>query len=514
MNLFRLIATTDVGKDLFSETWTEGNLYQIQGLTEALGSFACTVISVVGFGIVIFSILKNAMSGLYVVNPTFWDRVDEVKSQAVSNMQGTVNDLTGKSGNFAVQKIGGVLTFILEYIPNIKALTDFDDDVEIDKKQYFMKSIPLLVAQIFIGMLIFFGYPAKIAEWIGDGATWALSAVINNVDPVQVVQGMSDKFTVYTLSTDGSVVPMEKVINNMTTDMVRNVSTKYSDMSKEVIQDTALKIEGKLLESFNNSTLTSVLGAEEGYHVTVSATTQNVAPQVSESYRKLEGSEVWMAQATNGTYSFKYWMQASPIISKGSTKVGADDYFVWTIQATPVAVSNTSTANLIIFGGINSTGTTKGSTVSYTINGITVGSNSGSDVKGTLGQSMVVEVLSKDDGNVLATYNAILQTASINQSAGATPILTFNSSDRATINGYIQNGNILKVNLVGSWSYDIVDNMNDRNTLTLKVNEFRLVGGVMNKTGALSTWTGLDNTRKSGDEINVAMTKRSNGESW
>lgn len=513
MNLFRLIATTDVGKDLFSDAWTEGNLYQIQGLTEALGSFACTVISVVGFGIVIFSILKNAMSGLYVVNPTFWDKVDEVKSQAVSNMQGTVNDLTGKSGNYAAQKIGGVFTFLLGLIPNIKALTDFDDDVEIDKKQYFMKSIPLLVAQIFIGMLIFFGYPAKIAEWIGDGATYAISAVINNVDPVQVVQGVSDKFTVYTLSTDGSVVPMEKVINKMSAEMTTTVATKYSDMKKQPTQETALAIESNLLTNFTNSTLTSILGADEGYNITISATAQSVAPTVSESYRKLEGSNVWMAQATNGTYSFKYWIQATTLPT-GSTMVGSDDYFVWTIQATPVAVSNTSTANLIIFGGINTTGTTKGSTVSYTINGITVGSNSGSDVKGTLGQSMVVEVLSKDDGNVLATYNAILQTASINQSSGATPILTFNSSDRATINGYIQNGDILKVNLVGSWSYDIVDNMNDRNTLTLKVNEFRLVGGVMNKTGALSTWTGLDNTRKSGDEINVAMTKRSNGESW
>ena len=513
MNLFRLIATTDVGKDLFSETWTEGNLYQIQGLTEALGSFACTVISVVGFGIVIFSILKNAMSGLYVVNPTFWDKVDEVKSQAVSNMQGTVNDLTGKSGNYAAQKIGGVFTFLLGLIPNIKALTDFDDDVEIDKKQYFMKSIPLLVAQIFIGMLIFFGYPAKIAEWIGDGATYAISAVINNVDPVQVVQGVSDKFTVYTLSTDGSVVPMEKVINKMSAEMTTTVATKYSDMKKQPTQETALAIESNLLTNFTNSTLTSILGADEGYNITISATAQSVAPTVSESYRKLEGSNVWMAQATNGTYSFKYWIQATTLPT-GSTMVGSDDYFVWTIQATPVAVSNTSTANLIIFGGINTTGTTKGTTVSYTINGITVGSNSGSDVKGTLGQSMVVEVLSKDDGSVLATYNAILQTASINQSSGATPILTFNSNDRATINGYIQNGDILKVNLVGSWSYDIVDNMNDRNTLTLKVNEFRLVGGVMNKTGALSTWTGLDNTRKSGDEINVAMTKRSNGESW
>ena len=187
MKFILLTGDINAGQDLFSKAWTEGNLYEIQGFVSKLGSFACMLISIVGFGIVIFSILKNAMSGLYVVNPTFWDRVDDIKQQAISGMQSTIQEAAGSvngKGNYAAQKVGGIFTFLLGLIPNIKALTDFDDGVPVDKKQYFMKSIPLLIAQIFIGMMIFFGYPAKIAEWLGNGATYAIAAVIKNVDQI------------------------------------------------------------------------------------------------------------------------------------------------------------------------------------------------------------------------------------------------------------------------------------------------------------------------------------------
>ena len=44
------------------------------------------------------------MSGLYVVNPTFWDKVDDIKAQAVNGVSGTVNELVGKTnGNYAAQ---------------------------------------------------------------------------------------------------------------------------------------------------------------------------------------------------------------------------------------------------------------------------------------------------------------------------------------------------------------------------------------------------------------------------
>lgn len=511
MKFILLTATANAGQDLFSEAWTEGNLYQIQGLVSKLGSFACTLISIVGFGIVIFSILKNAMSGLYVVNPTFWDRVDEIKQQAISGMQSTITEAAGMvsgKGNFAAQKVGGIFTFLLGLVPNIKALTDFDDGVPVDKKQYFMKSIPLLIMQIFIGMMIFFGYPAKIAEWMGSAATYAIAAIINNVDPIEVVQGVSQKFTIYNLSTDGSQKPIEQTINRMASEMLPVVATKYNDMKKQPTQETALALEAELINNFStDNVIMQILGAEEGYDVTISATSQSNTPTISAGYEPVGSSNVYYAQASNGTYSFKFWVQGSTLPT-GSKKVGADDYFVWTVLATPVAVSNTSTANLIVFGGINTTGTVKNNTVSYTLYGITIGSNSGTDLKGTAGQNLTVEFISKADGTIQKSYTAILQTASVNQSAGATPVLTFNRDDRQDITNLL-NTCYARVNLTGSWSFDVKDTSNDKNKISLKVTELRLSAGTSTMTGALSTWTDVDMTTSSGTQITYGMTKKS-----
>lgn len=495
MNWIMLAASVDAGKDLFSEAWTEGNLYSINGIVEKLGTFSCWVISIVGFGIVIFSILKNAMSGLYVVNPNFWDKVDAVKSQAVSGVSGTIQQATG--GNAAAQKLGGLFIFLLGLIPNIRALTDFDDGAPVDKKQYFMKSIPLLVAQIFIGMLIFFGYPAKIANWIGSGATYALSAVINNVDPVQVVSKVSDSFTVYNLSTDGSQDPWEQNINKMTSEMISSMATKYNDMDKSNVQNVAYVIEQKLLAAFDNDNTRKVLGANEGYVYSISATIQTSPAQVSSSYSDI-GNGVMQAQATNGTFSYKYWIQSSSILtSEHTTKLGADDYMVWSITATPVAVANISTANLIICGGIGTVPTASTGSFTLPINGITVGDQA-SDVKGTLGRVVTVSAVD-NSGTVIATFNATLQTASVQQSSGANPLLSFSSSDRTRLDEAMKNGTFshLKVSLVGDWS-KTVQSSDGKSSTTVRVTEFRLKAGVSTASYLLSTWSDVNEATNTG----------------
>ena len=164
--------------DLFAEDWTQGNLNSIPWLTNNLGKLACIVISAVGFGIVIFSILKNALSGLYVVNPKLFDKVDDVqKAIGLGDYaaEGALGGLTQK-----VPKIGSILQSLLALIPNVKALTDFDgvDSSVIDKKQYFMKAIPWLVAQIFIGMIIFLSIDLSATLLFAKGAKDSLHRII------------------------------------------------------------------------------------------------------------------------------------------------------------------------------------------------------------------------------------------------------------------------------------------------------------------------------------------------
>lgn len=482
-----VLLSSEIGasQNLFSETWTEGNLYEIQPIVSALGTFACWMISIVGFGIVIFSILKNAMSGLYVVNPNFWDKVDAIKDQA-KNGAGNLSN----SGNVATQKLGGILTFLLGFIPNIRALTDFDDGVPVDKKQYFMKSIPLLIAQIFIGMLIFFGYPAKIANWIGTGATYAIGAVINNIDPVQVVLNASDAFTTYKLSTDGSQDPWEQNINKMASEMTSVVHTTYNDMLSDPTQECAYQIEAILLQAFDTAAAKDVLGASEGYNYDVSCTFQKSTPTVSSSYQNIENG-VWQARATNGTYSFKFWISGESLPT-GSTKVTAEDHFVWTITATPKAVSNVSSASFIPCGSISKSATIMAttSTARLSITGLTFGSGE-SDVKGVLGKTVTIELIDPSSQSAVATVTGKVESSSVTVSEGSSAYVQMSKADWGKLQDAISKNPsaYVRILLSGSASYVLHDSATGSST-TMKVSEMRLaVGGGVSHKCLLSNWT-------------------------
>lgn len=494
---FILLAAYAPNQDLFQ--YSTGDLYSIQPLVNVLGDVAVKVISIVGFGIVIFSILKNALSGLYVINPPFWDKVDDIKNQAIGGMTNTVNEMVGRTnGNYAAQKVGGILTFFLSLIPNVKALTDFDDGVPVEKKQYFTKSLLLLIVQIFIGMMIFFGYPAKIANWIGNGGTYFIDAIIRNYDPVQVIQGVSDSFTIYNLATDGSPDPFDKTINKGSSEMIRVVQTKYSDMKKEPTQETAYVLENHLMTALNSETVRNVLGATEGYDVAVAVSAINSVPTYSGAFSTISDNggrtDTVIAQSTSGIIQIKTWIAGSSLPT-GSTKVGANDYFVWTFTATPVAISKTSSSNLIVFGGFKSgsaTASTDGH-INVALEGITIGSGDG-DLRGTPGKAMIVDAVGAN-GETLETFTANFMTASMQQTSGARAILSFAAADKDRLSTALSSCNYLRVQLVGSWTYDVITmNGGKQNTVSVNVSEIRVKSGVARKSFALSIWDDVDLT--------------------
>lgn len=508
-----MLNTGNAATDLFAPEWTTGNLFEIQGVVNVLGYIAVIVISVVGFGIVIFSILKNAISGLYVVNPPFWDRVDELKNDAVEGAKGLVNDTIGKSNNVAAKKLGGMLTTLLGFIPNIKALTDFDDSdgQVVDKKQYFIKSIPLLVCHIFIGALIFLGYPTKIATWFGNAGTYAIDAFLNNVDPVETIQRISDGIIVYDLTTDGTGDPFEQAINDATRAIHKNVVTKYTDMGKQPAQSAALEIEQKLLAAFDNDQIKNVLGNEEGYQITTSCITSTVTPATSSSFTDINGDgRLFMAQASNGEITYRYWMNGTDI-QTGSTMVQANDWFVLTMTATPIALTNVSSAGLIVFGGIdinNATvsGTNKATaTVKVPIVGLVFGDGS-TEIKGSLGRQLVIDAVNSD-GSAYQSFQATLSSASAGQKSGISASLYFSTTDMERLKKTEGEAIYYKVNLTGSWSQDIIGN---NSTTTLRIQELRLKPGTSSPSYALSSWTDVDAKTDSSSvgELTTAMLKK------
>lgn len=235
--------------DLFNVEWTTGNLSMpvVETIAKYLGIFAAAVISIVGFGIVWATILKNAMHGLYAVAPKFWDRVDEVKK---AGLRDAGNKISG--GNNEVMKLlGSVTGVLLSLLPNVKAMTDFDGEV-LDAKAYFMKAIPLMCVNIFVGVFIFFGYPSQVAQKCSEFGTGLFDVVLTNVDPSAWVQSLPDKLAVLKFSTDGSMNEVDKHINKIAKKVTNAYIGAVDDMTKEKRLDVALQLEAWVSSNIND----------------------------------------------------------------------------------------------------------------------------------------------------------------------------------------------------------------------------------------------------------------------
>lgn len=227
----------DVDNNLFSSDILAGNLATIPWLVNGLGWLSVRVISVIGFSIVVMTIMKNSGHGLYAVNPKFWDRVDEVHRTESIMAAGS------KSGNEIGKLLGVISVTILSIIPNLKALTDFDDCQVTDPASYFIKGIPVMCVQVFIGVFIYFSYPAQVAEKYSTFSRGFIDCALNNIDPLAFIQKLPDHFFLPQFSTDGSITNLDNSTNKVSKKVWSRFVGQLSDIKKESKEKCALQVE-------------------------------------------------------------------------------------------------------------------------------------------------------------------------------------------------------------------------------------------------------------------------------
>lgn len=344
--------------ELFDEDYTVGQMGLIQWLRDNVGTIVCWVISAVGFMIVAAAIIRNTLAGLYLAYPRLWDRVSKVKSDMENNLA-SAGGGGGGGGEKLKQKASSLLLLLCTILPDVKSATDFAQkedgstdasaDSSFSKKKWLTTAIPQFLGLVLIGMLIFYGYPSKLANFVGNIATWGADAVFDNVDPVQLVKKVANGIAVVDLGTDNATSPYEANVNAMVKSAVKQVYTKYSDMQSQPLQSTATEIENNVLSTFNGSDeLVTLLNDVDGFEVTSAVQLTSTTPNVNSSFKQVkDGVALYRATSTNGITMYKYYFDTASLPT-GSTKVGANDYLVFTISATPKSLAATSAAKLYV----------------------------------------------------------------------------------------------------------------------------------------------------------------------
>lgn len=304
--------------DLFNVEWTSGDMTvsSVEFISKYVGMFAVIVISIVGFGIVMASILKNATHGLYAVSPKFWDRVDEVKKVELRGLNSAGRQRVAPGNNEVMKLIGTGMAVLLSLLPNIKAMTDFDDEV-LDAKAYFMKAIPLMCLHIFIGVFIFFGFPAQVAQKASEFGTGLFDVVLTNVDPSAWVEELPDKLAVLKFSTDGAKNDTDKAINTA----AKKVTTTYlgavPSVTKEKRLEVALSIESWVASNMNG--LEDYCNPDK-YDMEVTATVYKFGNDPKESVERVYN------QTSNGVTTYAWYTDFSKFEPKGTEDVS--DWFI------------------------------------------------------------------------------------------------------------------------------------------------------------------------------------------
>lgn len=238
------------GNDLFSSDFTTGDLSKIQPIVRVGQFISVAVISITGFAIVISTILKQTMHGLYATQPKLWDRVDEVHRMKAAQMLGKIKG----GGNEIQETIGFLFNLVFSILPNVKAITEFEDDT-VDTKTFFTKSLPSACVFMFIGVFIFYGYTAKFGEKVAGFGTTIIDNYFMQIDPIEWAAKIPTSFARLTFSSDNALGDHEAQINKVAKKAVSAYLSDINDVEKDMQTRLALEIEDWVRANMTDLTL-------------------------------------------------------------------------------------------------------------------------------------------------------------------------------------------------------------------------------------------------------------------
>lgn len=276
--------------NLFNPAYTSGDLTKIGPIVRIGQTLSVWIISIIGFGITISTVVKQAMHGLYATNPQLWDRVDEVHRTKIAQLAGEVKS----GGNEVSALLGFVQSFIFSFLPNVKAVTEFDGDTT-DPKTFFTKSLPVACLYLFIGVFIFYGYTTKFGEKVSQFGTTLLDNFFLRVDPIEWASKIPDKIAKIDLATDGSQLPFDKEVNTVTRQCLSATFSTLTDITKEKQIECAKVVENWVMECMNKEP--RPYADPDLYALNVTASTTVGAPDL----QYIHGSK-----ANDGTITFAY----------------------------------------------------------------------------------------------------------------------------------------------------------------------------------------------------------------
>lgn len=176
-------------QDIMNDERFAGAMSSIDWISGFIDHYMTMAITLVAFFIISAALFRNVCAAAYCSNNKFWNKVAEAHEAAdgasLASIAQGIKGLPSKTWGGA----GGIKGTLLCLVPNIKALTDFDD-VDMEPKHYWMKAIPQMLACIVIGVFVYNGYYRDTAAVVGDIGSEVVSRALSSVDASDFVDSV------------------------------------------------------------------------------------------------------------------------------------------------------------------------------------------------------------------------------------------------------------------------------------------------------------------------------------
>lgn len=234
---------SQVTVDILQNPKYAGAIDSVTWITNWIDSGFGMIITLVAFLIILVAMLKNVLAAAYCAYPNFWNHVADAHKEREAT--GWVQQLQDAKTNYKNINGGTISKFIYQFLPDIKSMTDFNENT-FSSKEYFMTAIPQMLLCIIIGAFIYNGFYRDTAAVVVDFGSEMISRFLLEVDPVAAF----DKFTGTSgrpqFASDDSIVPKTQMVNKVATTLYTRVIGTYKDITSAAAKNSlASAIENK-----------------------------------------------------------------------------------------------------------------------------------------------------------------------------------------------------------------------------------------------------------------------------
>lgn len=222
-------ATSDANAvaDILNNQRYEGAIESIQSVTEIVDTGFTMFITFIAFFIISAAMLRNVLAGAYCAFPKFWDKVDAAHKEVQDT--GWVQRIKGLTTSYQNINAGSFAKALLRLLPNIKMLTDFEEE-SIEPKSYFIKAIPQMIFVVIIGVFIYNGYYRDTAAVVSNFGSELFNRVILSADPISIYDRIAGASGRPEFASDSDKSDKGQLVNKISEKCYSKVISTYSDV--------------------------------------------------------------------------------------------------------------------------------------------------------------------------------------------------------------------------------------------------------------------------------------------